>query len=236
MKKIYILSLIIFIFAFNSCNKIDSETEIENAVQNFYKSDYKYQKTVITFENGEKDIYKFSGERINSPYKEHIMLLEEGKGESLWNEAYYYGNGDVVDALLYSNAWKKTKIKKENPYGYGEELIFVLDEKTEQNGIDIYPAKYEVNIGENYKISEHLIATVKRKYYYSQKEKCLIGIETDLTDLNEKIYMANDISINGVSLKIAQANVKDVKNLGKIENFEILDYTDEINIQVPEEN
>ncbi len=59
LKKMYILSLVIFILAFNSCNKIDSETEIENAVQNFYKSDYKYQKTVITFENGEKIFINF---------------------------------------------------------------------------------------------------------------------------------------------------------------------------------
>lgn len=67
-------------------------------------------------------------------------------------------------------------------------------------------------IGKRYRINEELECTVKQEYYIDNEKQILTRIDTDLTDLNQKTYIAIDISVNRESLDIAQKNMEQQKN------------------------
>lgn len=67
-------------------------------------------------------------------------------------------------------------------------------------------------IGKKYRINEELECAVKQEYYIDNEKQILTRIDTDLTDLNQKTYIANDISVNRESLDIAQKNMEQQKN------------------------
>lgn len=81
------------------------------------------------------------------------------------------------------------------PYGYGEKLIFTLE--SENPSTEIYTAEYPVDLSKNFQLTEDLTAVVSQTYYYDVQNKMLTKIETDLSDLHEKTYIANDITNNG---------------------------------------
>lgn len=71
-------------------------------------------------------------------------------------------------------------------------------------------------IGKKYRINEELECTVKQEYYIDNEKQSLTRIDTDLADLNQKTYIANDISVNRETLDIAQKKMEQQKNLSLI--------------------
>lgn len=57
---------------------------------------------------------------------------------------------------------------------------------------------------------------MKQEYYIDNEKQILTRIDTDLTDVNQKTYIANDISVNRETLDIAQKKMEQQKNLSLI--------------------
>ena len=149
---------------------------------------------------------------------------------------YLIGNGKVVDVKMnLNNEWQETKMNREYPYGYDENLQFVLDreEVSDHRKIEVYTAEYTVDVSKNFRLKEDLKATVKQEYFWEKDSNTLIQVETDLTDLNQKLFIANLISANGVSLNDAQSRIEDETGLSEIVKLEIWKSNGEIRIEVP---
>lgn len=224
MKKFVFLLTWLFIFS-AGCGRATEESAIENAIQNLYKSDYEYRKISIKMADDEEIRFVMEGKVIQSPYQEYVAITESA-AESVQTETYYYGNGELVNVLVKVNGeWQETKAKRKRWYGYGEKPEFTLEGETETNGhaVEVYAAEYSVELSKNYKLKEAIEAVVKQRYYMDKTEKTLIAMETDLTDLNTKTAIANDIANNGVSMEQAQAEAAE-KNYSETERVEFWNY------------
>lgn len=220
----------------DSQDRNDSD-RIQKIVAQFYEGAYEYKKTDAYYD-GEKEssVIVKEGKVIHSPsYKEYTKIAKSTDG-SLWNEAYFYGDGEAVNAVLITNeGQQRLKLQAEQPYGYGEDLDFTLDESGNDTDNKVYKTQYSINIGRNYGLEDSLTATVGQTYYINKKSNTLTKIVTDLTDSNEKTYMANDISANGTSMEEAKKNAESQTNLKEIQTLEISNYNGDISIEIPGE-
>lgn len=240
-KRIKTISFLIFIILmFTSCDETKNEKTIDTIVSNFFNGSYEYSKTntcCVDNKDHNSTVTVVEGKVTRNPYKEYVRIVENADS-ALWTEAYYYGNGKVVNALIKtSEGWQKTKMKVEHPYGYEEKLDFKFDREEKIDGSinKVYTTEYKINIGKKYRINEELECTVKQEYYIDNEKQILTRIDTDLTDLNQKTYIANDISVNRETLDIAQKNMEQQKNLSEIEQLEIFNFNGEIDIDIPED-
>lgn len=233
MKKIFYIIILFLAVLLTGCTRSDNKkSEIETAVQNFYKSNYEYEKITTKYVNGEKKNVILEGKITHSPYREYIKATSSDVERS-WSEGYFYGDGEVIQALIkIDNEWQNTTMKIERPYGYGEDLIFDISENSSDSS-QIYYAKYTIDIGKRYRLDETIEATINQKYYFDNNKKQLTCIETDLTEYNEKVFIANDISANGVSLETAQKDLENAGNLSETEQLNILNYNDSMVIELP---
>lgn len=232
MLKFFIL-LFMCMLSITGCEKAEKPA-IETAVDNFYTGNYEYQKTKTYFDGEDEKNQIIKGEVIQSPYKEFVEIVQSDSA-NMWSEAYYYGTGDVINASLnIDGTWTETKMKREKPYGYGEKLKFTLLEKRQDE--EIYTTEYVVDIGKHYNLSdkEELSATIKQTYYLDTKENVITCIETNLTDLKEKTYIANEISANQKTVEEAYKTLKESGlNLTETEQLTILKYDDKLKIDIP---
>ena len=97
----------------------------------------------------------------------------------------------------------------------------------------MYAAEYTVDVSKNFRLEEELKAIVTQEYFLEKDSNTLVQIDTDLTDLNPKLFIANDISANGVALDIAQSHMEKESGLSEIVKLEILNYKGDIWIEVP---
>lgn len=236
MKKRRFITIVFMILMCAGCHNASTDKGIESIVSDFFEGDYEYRKTDTYFQ-GDTELSSTvtEGKVIHSPYKEHIKIVVSPE-QSLWNEMYLSGNGKVVDAKInVGNGWQDTKMSREYPYGYGEKLQFVFDreEDTDNRKIEVYTTEYTVDISKNFRLEEELKATVTQEYFLEKDSKTLIQIDTDLTDLNKKLFIANDISANAVTLDIAQNNMEKEMGLSEIVKLEIFNDNGEILIEVP---
>ena len=236
MKKMHFIIILSAILMCAGCRTASQEGGIEKAVSDFFEGDYEYRQTDIYFHSDtELSSTVVEGKIIQSPYKEYRKLVESSE-QSLWDEMYLSGNGKVVDVKMnLNNEWQETKMNREYPYGYDENLQFVLDreEVSDHRKIEVYTAEYTVDVSKNFRLKEDLKATVKQEYFLEKDSNTLIQVETDLTDLNQKLFIANLISANGVSLNDAQSRMEDETDLSEIVKLEIWKSDGEIRIEVP---
>ncbi|WP_044296194.1 hypothetical protein [Robinsoniella peoriensis] len=240
IKTISLLFLIFIILMFTGCDESKNERKIDAIVSNFFNGSYEYNKTNTCFVDNKdhnSTVTVVEGKVTRNPYKEYVRIVENADS-ALWTEAYYYGNGKVVNALIKkSEGWQKIKMKAEHPYGYEQKLNFKLDREEKINGSinEVYTTEYKINIGKKYRINEKLECTVKQEYYLDNEKQILTRIDTDLTDLNKKTYIANDISVNGETLDIAKKNMEQQQNLSEIEQLEIFNFNGGFDIDIPED-
>ncbi len=236
MRKTMFISMAFMVLVCTGCHSVSQEKSIESVVSEFFEADYEYRKVDIYF-HGDTEFFSIvtEGKIIYSPYKEYRKIVESS-GQSLWDEMYLSGNGKVVDAKMNSNnEWHDVKMSREYPYGYGEKLQFVLDreENADNRKLEVYAAEYTVDVSKNFRLEEELKAIVTQEYFLEKDSNTLVQIDTDLTDLNPKLFIANDISANGVALDIAQSHMEKESGLSEIVKLEILNYKGDIWIEVP---
>jgi hypothetical protein len=236
MKKTRFITIVFMALICVGCHPSSRNAGIENAVSEFFEGDYEYRKT-DTYFHGDTEISSTvtEGKIISSPYKEYRKIVESSES-SAWDEMYLYGNGKVVDAKMSSNdEWVDTKMNREYPYGYGETLQFVLDreEDTDDRKIDVYVAEYTIDVSKNFRLKEELTATIQQEFFLEKASDTLIRIDTDLTDLNQKLFIANDISANDVTFDIAQSHMEKEIGLSEIVKLEVFNNNKDILIEVP---
>lgn len=213
---------------------------IESAAAGFFEGKYEYRKE-DTYFHGETKLSSTvtEGTVIYWPYLEHIKIVSSSE-PTLWDEMYLNGYGQaykkVVDAKIHiGDEWQDTKMNREYPYGYGEDLEFKFDreEEADERKIEVYTTEYTVDVSENFRLEEELKATVTQEYFLEKDSNTLIKISTDLTDLNEKLFIANDISVNGAALDTAQKKAEEETGLSEIVTLEIFNYDGDISIEIP---
>ena len=224
----------------------DTETQSSNDsvpewLESFYNSSYEYRKSTIVLENDIEDtIAVVEGKVEASPYKEHIKIVEPA--ESSWSEAWFYGDGDDVTAILnVENDYVLQNTRRSYPYGYGSNLALSKDRTEEYNGIscDVYTAEYTVDLTEQINqeseeaiITEPITAVVSQEYYVDPKKDQLLCMITDSSDRQEKTEIANRVMNDNITVEEAQ-KVVSVDEVTK-EKMEILSYDDSISIDIPE--
>lgn len=257
MKKILSLLLctvsIIFLSACSGLEGESSDTDSINLFETetsdstipewltlFYDGNYEYLKsTIVLEEQDEKVLSIIEGKKVASPYTEYQNIIQPT--QSSWSEAYYYGEGDNVTALLNTaNGYISQKIERSYPYGYGQKLEFVKDETImyEETLCDVYTAEYMVNVAEELnqhsgkeQISDSLTAVISMVYYVDPKDNKLLCMITDISDLNKKTDIGMAMITNGLSLKEAQE--ESGTDVITKEKMEILSYDDNLSIDIP---
>lgn len=226
MKKIckhIILSILVIVLC--SCGNNEEKGTIEKCVASYLNENFEYYKTTnYVDENGENKQLIVKGTYVANPYQETIEVVE-GKENNPWDKAIYAGEGELVTAKIYvQSEWTETTIKREYPYGYGEELAFefVCEEKVDDVLCEVYTTQYTVELGDNVFIDDEIFATVSQTYYMAKDAEVLIRIDTDLTDLNEKTYICNDILTNGKTLEEAKERAKKIDDFSKTEEVRIV--------------
>lgn len=219
-----------------------AEVQAENPVwlDEFYNGSYEYVDSTIDPETREAEIV-MSGKRISSPYAEYVKVLEPE--DALWSEAYYYGDGEEIEALIHMESGYVTQqTKRGYPYGYEEELVFSDPVKETVDGIeyDVYETGYTVDLAEQMNeksgeevISEPLQAVVSQKYYVDPEKNELIRVVTDLTDQTAKteasmIMMSRGLSAEEALEETSGGQIHDV--------LEIIAYDKDMAIEIPDYN
>ena len=218
------------------------ETHIVTAVADFYQAEYDYEKFIVTFD---KDTDKRSeviseGLVLQDPYKEHIKVVSS-KNEALWKEIYYEKSeisGKVDAYIATKDGWVLQRVTRNRPHGYGEDLHFKFDREDTIDGkdVEIYTAEYTKNISEAYQIQDDLTYTVKQEYYLDKDRNILIRVVTDLSDMSEKIAIANDMSANRSTIEEAENNFEQINGLQQKEILNIYNYGNPTEIKWPEIN
>lgn len=236
MKKSIFIGMTFVVLVCAGCHSASQEKSVESIVSEFYKADYEYRK-VDTYFQGDTELSSTvtEGKVLHSPYKEYIKIIESPV-QTLWDEMYLSGNGKIVDVKIHvDNEWQDTKMSREYPYGYGENLQFVYEreENADNRKIEVYAAEYTVDVSKNFRLEEELKATVTQEYFLEKDSNTLIQIDTNLTDLNEKLFIANDISANGTTLDTAQNNMEKETGLSEVVTLEIFNGNGDILIEIP---
>jgi hypothetical protein len=117
-------------------------------------------------------------------------------------------------------------------------LHFKFDREDTIDGkdVEIYTAEYTKNISEAYQIQDDLTYTVKQEYYLDKDRNILIRVVTDLSDMSEKIAIANDMSANRSTIEEAENNFEQINGLQQKEILNIYNYGNPTEIKWPEIN
>ena len=215
-----------------------AQDKIPAWLDKFYNGSYEYVDSTVDLETGDA-VAVISGRRVSSPYVEHVKVLEPG--DSLWSEAYFYGDGDGVKALLDTDSgYVEQKTQRGYPYGYGEELEFADPEKEMLGEVecDVYETEYTVDLAEKMNgdageevIKEPLTAVVTQKYYVDPEKDELIRVVTDLTDQTAKteasvLMMSQGLSAEEALEKTSGDQIQEI--------LEIKAYDSGMSIEIPE--
>lgn len=237
MKRILIVGLALAA-ALTGCGPSDvPEDGIERIVSDFYSGSYEYRKTLTSRQGGkvtERTVTE--GKVVHDPYREYVHLVRSSL-DLVWSEAYYYGSGKAVDALLRTpDGWQNTKTEQSAPYGYGQTLTFSSEGEQDVDGVatEVYSAQYEVEFQKDFGLDEPLTAVVTQVYYVDKDKQVLTRLETDLTDYSIKNTMANDMAVNGLKLREAEERVAEREDYTQQEVLEISHFGEEISIELPE--
>ena len=225
MKKIFrYIFLSIMVIGLSACGKNEKPDAIAKNLTSYLESDFEYYKTTnYVDENGECRQIVVKGTYVANPYQETIQVIE-GQENSPWEKAVYTGAGEVVTAKVYAESeWTETLLKREYPYGYEENLTleFAGEEHIDDVLCEVYKGSYTVTLGDNLFVDEKIDAMVSQKYYVEKEKGALIGVDTDLTDLNEKTYIYNAILANGYTLKEAKESAEKVDDFSKTEELRL---------------
>lgn len=238
MKKIFTAMLCLAAIIIPGCGNSERDTGIEGIVDDFYKSDYEYQLTrKTTGENGDEIVVVYGGKVIDSPYEEYVKVVEPQEG-TLWSECYYTKKGLGGRLVMRTNdeVTEQALVKREYPYGYGENLKFVADREETVDGVmcEVYKAEYTQTVGGGMRSKETLEAVISQEYYVDKEKKQLTMIYTDLEDLYRKNaiinYMIGDSSL---TLETAQKRA-DAEDYAANETLKIFNYNGEIEMIVLE--
>lgn len=224
-----------------SASDTEQPVSIDQIAAEFFASDYEYTKTTVQYtesdgeEAGQKTVLE--GAVIQSPYQESVRVVESTTPDT-WTEAYYSGDGETVDAMLLTNGgWTRTQVRRERPYGCDQKLTFAETGKQKQSGrsVTVYTTDYTVDIDTHTGDDPILSAVISQTYYVDAQTQKLICIVTDLTDLDRKTQMMNDITANGVTAEQAEKNLADTEIPRRIETLDIHAYGEAVNIASPAE-
>ena len=218
MKKytIYII-LLISIISFSGCRLSKSEDMFFSVFDELYASDFSYIKSDTLSVDNEQITYIYNGEVTSNPYTEHVSVEQ---GEALWQEIYYSGEGEYVNAKIsVDGEWQEQKTKREFFYGYGEDIRIVSESETTLDGIEcvVYYTEYTEVLGDD----NALEADIIQEYYIEKESGKLCRIVTDITELQRMIYIANDMSANGTALEEAVKNADEKGTFGRIEDVSL---------------
>lgn len=216
MKKAGWICVVLCAVCLTACGgKNMPEGSIEHIVADFYEAGYDYQKELVICdaETGETLGTQMvaEGQIFAEPYREHVKYLSDESGSALVQEAYFEETKAGVRAVLVTeDGTKKQNVTRSMPYGYGEDISFAQQDDTviDDREVLVYVGEYQVDIGEKYRLSEELVATVPQEYYVDKETGVLLRIVTDITDLNRKNQAAVDVSANGTELQKALADAE----------------------------
>ncbi len=216
MKKFYILIAVSLIISMLGCEQkqFPQEASIEEAVADFYKASYDYERIKETYNKKGIVLSKVvkEGQVYDNPYKEHekVVLTEPKKlnPSALAMEVYYKGNKAYIST---NNGFVKQSVKRSRVHGYGEKLTFKFDRKEtiESRPVEVYVTQYTYDLSKFYKLDADLTATITQEYYMDEEKKMLIKIITDVSDLNKKNGIAIDMSENGAKYQAAIENANE---------------------------
>lgn len=240
MKKVGWICAVLFTVFLTACGeKKAPEGSIEWIVADFYETGYDYQKELVICDAETGEVLETQmvaeGQIFAEPYREHVKYLSDESGSALAQEAYFEETKLGVRAVLVTeDGAKEQNVTRSMPYGYGENISFAQQDDTimDDREILVYVGEYQVDIGENYRLSEKLIATVTQEYYVDKETGVLLRIVTDITDLNRKNQTAADISANGADLKTALAEAE-IEQPCKKEIMTIEHYGEPTEFQMP---
>ena len=212
---------------------------LDKALNDFYNNNYEYKRTVYPISMDKRiddNMFVSEGKIVSFPYREYSKVVESNES-TLWNEVYYYSEGrDIISLVNISNEWISNKTERSYPYGYNKKLHLLSErEETINNTIyTVYFTEYKVNIGTKYHLSDAVYAVIKQKYYINKDREELTRIDTDLSDLQKKTFIANDMSINGKSLNSALNDVEGAENMNSWEKLEIYNIGEKLEIEIPD--
>lgn len=217
----------------------DTQAEIPGWLEDFYNGSYEFIQSRFRYDTGTA-VSIMSGKKTSSPYVQYVKVLQPQ--DSLWSEAYYYGEEEEIEALVKTaSGYVTQKQKRGYPYGYGEKLIFSAPKKESLGELecDVYETEYTVDLAEQAHedtgqevINEPLSAVIPQKYYVDPKQEELIRIDTDLRDLTEKSEAFMFMQENDIS---AEEALKKADGDPVHEIFDIIDYDDNMSIEIPEQ-
>lgn len=231
MKKdtIYILYFLVLLGLSGCTFGYKQEDTISAAMKELYRSNFTYVRTDTSFRDGKENVTVYEGRYTCNPYAEHIIV----NGDGLWQEAFYYGEGDVIyGKVKVDGIWQETSLKREYFLGYNEDVTVIEKNDLVTDGIEytVYDTKYEVEIKTN---SEPISAVVKQQYYIEKENDRICHIVSELTDLQGMAFIANDMSANGRTLEEARQNAENADNFNRIITIWIEYMDEEFQIEVP---
>lgn len=242
MKKAGWICVVLCAVCLTACGgKNVQEGSIEHIVADFYEAGYDYQKerVICDEETGEalETQMMAEGQVFAEPYREHVKYLSDESESALVQEAYFEETKAGVCALLVTegeDGVKKQNMTRSMPYGYGEDISFAQQDDTVMDGREVlvYVGEYQVDIGEKYRLSGELVATIPQEYYVDKETGVLLRIVTDVTDLNRKNQAAVDVSVNGTELEKALADAETEQPCEK-EILTIRNYGEPTEFQMP---
>ncbi len=98
----------------------------------------------------------------------------------------------------------------------------------------MFTASYTTDVSGNYGISTELPAVVTQTYYVDTEADHIIEIDTDLTEYNRMVWIANYMSANGKDYEQGVSAADAVGNFTSSEILLISHYNEDITITVPE--
>lgn len=223
-----IRNMLVFLFSVTllcSCaTKPTAERTIQDAVDDFYQADYNYTKESNRYDSAGNVTSSSiqTGSVVNSPYKEHILVLDK---PSILDEMYIYEeHGKITANISTTNGWVQQTIKRSRPYGYDNDLeyTYLKDETLNDRSVALYTTSYFLDIGKIYDLSEDLQAEISQTYYLDKEDGTLVQIVTDLSDHNYKLSIAIYMSLDGESYDDATKKAA----LDQMEDLEILSISD----------
>ena len=224
------------VVALTGCSSVAKQyNTIPEAYEKLYNSNFTYSVSSTKYDiNDELITFEYVGEHATNPYVEHKTYPE---GQGFWQEIYYYGNGPIVSYKgLCDGEWLSDTVQREYFNGYGEEITVTSVKEETVDGVKytVYNAKYSVEAGAKYGLSESIEATVTQQYFLEKENGQLVRIVSELTGLNRMTAIANDMSANGVDLETAQKNVDAAGKFEETVEVRIQYEKDDYKIVVPE--